>query len=397
MYFRRVEIAAVKPTLDQYIVALLYDYDCVVVPQLGGFVANYRPARIDTGRGLAHPPGKDIRFNRNLTKNDGLLASACADANGWSFEEANSFVREAVESYLTKLEGGEKVKLKKIGLLYIDEHKNLRFTPDAAQNVLKEAWGFETFLLPEKIKRTVPVVPAPADRQHPKPEKEHEAKVVPMPPRHSVKPAEEKPAAKSGHTRGIYRVAAATLLPFIGLSLYMGIQTGFRSPSQFSAADLLPFAETMRTERMYRPVGAAEFAEADRKKNYERKFPERSGAFTFSFSENKADTTGVWINLRKVHDAEVRLTTDEAERIPAADLRYHIISGCFAEAANAEKHVKNLLKSGYTASVLDVHKGLHRVAAESFPDYHAAVDRLENLRREGDMPTAWILKKQMNR
>lgn len=397
MYFRRVENTAVKPTLEQYILELLYDYDCVVVPQLGGFVANYRPARIDTGKGLAHPPGKDIRFNRNLTKNDGLLASACADANGWTFEEANSFVREAVESYLTKLEGGEKVKLKKIGLLYIDAHKNLRFSPDAAQNVLKEAWGFETFLLPEKIKRTATLAPAPVERQHPEPEEKREAKVVPMPPRPSTKPAEETPAAKSGHARGIYRVAAATLLPFIGLSLYMGIQTGFRSPSEFSAADLLPFGETMRTERTYAPTGAAEFAEEYSEKNYERKLPERRGPFMFSFSENQADTTGVWVDLRKVREAEAVVNTPEAEPTPPADRRYHIISGCFAEAANAENHVKNLRKSGFSAAVLDVHNGLHRVAAESFSDYSTAAERLESLRNDGTMPTAWVLKKQMNR
>lgn len=390
MYFRPVENTAMKPTLDRYILELLYDYDCVVVPQLGGFVANYRPARIDTRKGLAHPPGKDIRFNRNLTKNDGLLASSCAEANGWTFEEANGFVRKAVESYLTQLEGGEKVKLKKIGLLYIDEHKNLRFTPDAAQNVLKEAWGFEPFLLPEKIERTAPAPPVTAE----KPAEQTEAKVVQMPAPEAER-TQEAPAAKSQHARSIYRVAAATLLPFIGLSLYMGVQTGFRSPSEFSAAELLPFGAAADAERAYSPTADAEFAEAKTEENYARSLPDRTAPFTFSFSENKADTTGVWIDLRKVRETATKHT--EAEVRPAAGMRYHIISGCFGEAANADKHVKSLRKSGFSAYVLDLHKGLHRVAAESFSDYNTATDRLETLRNDGTMPTAWILKKQLIR
>ncbi|MFN2430356.1 MAG: hypothetical protein ABR574_10085, partial [Cryomorphaceae bacterium] len=39
--------------LDQYINELLYDYDCVILPQLGGFVTNYKPAQIDEAKGIA--------------------------------------------------------------------------------------------------------------------------------------------------------------------------------------------------------------------------------------------------------------------------------------------------------------------------------------------------------
>ena len=43
--------------LDKYISELLFDYDCVIVPQLGGFVTNYKPAYFD--KGIAHPPSKN--------------------------------------------------------------------------------------------------------------------------------------------------------------------------------------------------------------------------------------------------------------------------------------------------------------------------------------------------
>jgi hypothetical protein len=33
--------------LDHYISQLLFRYDCVIVPNLGGFVTNYKPATIN--------------------------------------------------------------------------------------------------------------------------------------------------------------------------------------------------------------------------------------------------------------------------------------------------------------------------------------------------------------
>jgi len=444
-----VEKEPVNPSLDQYIAELLYDYDCVVVPLLGGFVSNYRPARFDKQKGLAVPPGKDIRFNRNLTKNDGLLASACADAMGWSFEEADGYVRSEVENYLNRLNDGAKIKLKKIGILYIDDHKNLRFEPDATHNLLKQAWGFETFVLPEPVQRaaasakeetpTVKAVPekkAPNLRFEPDathnllkqawgfetfvlpepvqraaasakeetptveavPEKKapaREAKVIEMPPRENA-PAEMPEREKTGseHTRSIYRVAAATLLPFIALSVYMGVQTGFKSEGDFTPADLNPFSTGSFDSRQYSPSSSADFTEVQRAT--ERSFPANDGLFAFSFSENRADTTGVWVDLRKIEETVAAGPLKSSKPAKTNFGTYHIISGCFSEAANAQKHVADLKKRGHDASVLDVHKNLHRVRLESFENYNEALNRLSTVRNDGSFPGAWLLKKQTN-
>lgn len=387
-----------NPSLDQYIAELLYDYDCVVVPRLGGFVSNYRPARFDAQKGLAVPPGKDIRFNRNLTKSDGLLASACADAMGWSFEEGNDFVRSEVENYLNRLNDGAKIKLKKIGILYIDGHKNLRFEPDAAHNLLKQAWGFETFALPAPVQRSAASAKEETPAVETVPEKKapaREAKVIDMPPRKTA-PAEmpEPETSRSEHTRSIYRVAAATLLPFIALSVYMGVQTGFKSEGDFTPADLNPFSTGSFEGRQYKPSTSADFAALPQAA--ERKFPQTDGVFAFSFSENKADTTGVWVDLRKTEETAAAGPTKSSKPEKRAFGTYHIISGCFGEAANAEKHVADLKKRGHDASVLDVHKNLHRVRLESFDNYNEALNRLSTVRNDGSFPGAWLLKKQTN-
>ena len=60
---------------DTYIAELLEEHDCVIVPDFGGFVANYAPANVNSINHRFDPPYRKISFNKLLVHNDGLLAS----------------------------------------------------------------------------------------------------------------------------------------------------------------------------------------------------------------------------------------------------------------------------------------------------------------------------------
>ena len=49
--------------VEKHISELLYDHDCVIIPELGGFVGNYTPAQIHPVRHTFTPPFKNIIFN----------------------------------------------------------------------------------------------------------------------------------------------------------------------------------------------------------------------------------------------------------------------------------------------------------------------------------------------
>ena len=51
--------------LTKYIVQLLHQHDCVIIPDFGGFVAQYKPATLDSVTGFYSPPSKQILFNIN--------------------------------------------------------------------------------------------------------------------------------------------------------------------------------------------------------------------------------------------------------------------------------------------------------------------------------------------
>lgn len=376
--------------IDKYIQELLYDYDCVILPQLGGFVTNYRPASADENSGIIHPPGKDILFNKNLTKSDGLLEKAVANGAEITFEDAGIVLRDITEKYWAKLNGGNKVKFNRIGVLYIDDHKNLRFEPAANENYLKSSFGFESFTLPARQK----------------PEVITEAVETPV-----YALADEEPEVlRLKSNKSIYWVAAATVLPFVAMSLYLGFATQFKSPTQITLAELIPFGKLKSSES---PKFSSRSTSAEAKPNNntteETGFPGNTALFPFSFETNRIDTAGVWVDLNK-HNAVVEMPEDIAvidapsetpvvaptAKVVSPVGKYHIIAGCFGEEANAEKFVNKLHTRGYEAAILDYHKRLHRVKLESFSDYSTALNTLQTMRNDGTFPNAWLLKKPVS-
>ncbi len=83
--------------IEKYIRNLLYEHDCVVIPDFGGFIAHYVSASVHPIRHTFVPPSKEIAFNEMLKLNDGVLISYVASGEGVSREEAANRVREFAE------------------------------------------------------------------------------------------------------------------------------------------------------------------------------------------------------------------------------------------------------------------------------------------------------------
>ncbi len=133
--------------ISKYIQDLLYLHDCVIIPNFGGFVANYQSAQINKGSRFIYPPTKSIGFNKNLSKNDGLLIKYLADAENLEYTEAEKSVNFFVEDICVQLQRGETVVLENIGTFYNDRKFNLQFTPANKINYLIAAYGFDGFEL----------------------------------------------------------------------------------------------------------------------------------------------------------------------------------------------------------------------------------------------------------
>jgi hypothetical protein len=131
--------------VEEYISELLFDNDCVIVPDFGGFIGNYAHARIDPVKHLFEPPRKKILFNKGLTQNDGLLATHISNSRSISYAEAVSFITKEVKRLQEEIKQVKRLVLDNIGVLYTDEKGNLLFQPDEKVNYLPEAFGLSAF------------------------------------------------------------------------------------------------------------------------------------------------------------------------------------------------------------------------------------------------------------
>lgn len=132
-------------TIERYISDLLHFHDCVIVPGLGGFVANYKPAVILEDRNMFLPPAKEIGFNRSLSHNDGLLIDFIARRERITYAEASVLVTRFVDDAHKRIGAGQIVDLGDTGLLRRDAIGNLQFTPNDTASFLPDALGLTSF------------------------------------------------------------------------------------------------------------------------------------------------------------------------------------------------------------------------------------------------------------
>ena len=148
-------------TLATYINDLLYRYDCVIVPDFGGFVTNRIGAKMKNH--IFTPPTKQITFNSLLKHNDGLLANYIASSENISFEKANTVISLAVIKWQNELQT-KAVIIENVGNLSLSEGKKIIFEPIVTVNYLTESFGLATIetsailRLKEQAKPLVPVL-----------------------------------------------------------------------------------------------------------------------------------------------------------------------------------------------------------------------------------------------
>lgn len=134
--------------LARHIESLLLKHDCVIVPDLGGFVTQYIPARYVSAEQLFLPPYRNIGFNPQLTLNDGLLVQSYMQAYDTSFPETVKLIAEAVDQLKEELWLKGEYEMPGIGRLTLGVGGHYEFTPNEAGVVSPELYGLDSFTAP---------------------------------------------------------------------------------------------------------------------------------------------------------------------------------------------------------------------------------------------------------
>lgn len=347
--------------IEQYISELLYKYDCVIVPSLGGFVANYKSATVLPIQNTFSPPSKSLSFNKNLSNNDGLLVNFIAQKENLSFDVALKKVEAFVVATNRSLKLKKKVSLTGVGSLFLDAENRLQFEPANTKNYLLESYGLPVYQKQPIKRKTI----------EEKITKEFIDRAAPLV---AVNGKENKKSKK-------WMYSAALVFLAFGAG-FMANNSNLSGDLNY--ANLNPFAPNAKA--VYSPV------------QHNLTIPETTTS-TIEEQINTANENNVFIEVfldenensfivqlkEKVVAEPVSTYVAETKRT----LQYHIIGGCFSEKKNAKIMVRNLKKQGFDAFIVGKRKGLWTVSYNSFVTRKEAVNALANAQDHNNK--AWIL------
>lgn len=143
--------------LARHIEILLLGNECVIVPNLGGFVAHRVSAHYDSDEELFLPPQRTLGFTPQLKMNDSLLAQSYAEAYDLSFPEAVDAIENEVRELLRIMGNNGSYELTNLGRLYYDKDGRMNFEPDESGVLTPEFYALSSFEMPLKKKSVEPV------------------------------------------------------------------------------------------------------------------------------------------------------------------------------------------------------------------------------------------------
>ena len=136
-------------TLIKHILNLLQQHDCVVVPDLGGFIMCEASADLRKDIYTFTPPCRTLRFNPELRHNDGLLQGEYMEAFGITYRDATLRVENAAAQLLQELKEQQELTLYEIGTLKLNKEGAVEFYPCNSKILNATYYGLpETKILP---------------------------------------------------------------------------------------------------------------------------------------------------------------------------------------------------------------------------------------------------------
>lgn len=339
----------------KYINELLYDNDCVIIPNLGGFVSSYKSAEVHPIKHQFLPPSKRIAFNEKLQLNDGLLISNLASGEGISLKDATSIITQFTQEIVEILKNKEKVIFDKIGSLFKNQEGRLQFKAEIQYNYLDDSFGLPEFF-------STPIL---RDTKNKKLRNKFKDRAA-MSTEEKNKKKQSNSKQKKGSGTGFFVLGAVALLLAVSAVYLFVIDSGDKV-SQLSS--LLPFGNDT-TEEVVIDTTATElvndstdYYQDEEESIYEDEEVEEEVEEDASFEYESDNTT-----TEETYEASRESNNTSENFLNELTGRYYVIAGAFSVQSNAEDLRNNLISKGYNAKILSPKgkKPFYRVSIEDF-------------------------------
>jgi hypothetical protein len=340
---------------------MFLDYDCVIIPELGGFVCNERTAWYDEDKEEMVPPSRDVLFNPNLVYNDGLLAQEIMRAKGLDYTEAMKLVASEASNMIEALKSGRPIEIPRLGRLYTSDDGLVRFLPDAELVRMLGSFGHARIpLATRELTSVLPVIVAPVIEAPVTPPSDK--KVVPEP---KVIPLRVRLA----------RVAAVVAIP-----LALGGAWMLTEPE--SSNTLMSVFPSLHTD-----VIVSSFTPSDNSIPVisDNASEEIDDALVINYAPDPIlETPPLAIEIPVVEAPVLE------EPVVPQQINFLIVGGAFSIEENAKSLAKTLRKEGYSPTQhYQSHNKLYLVALGEYESERTARADLAKARKSGRKAT-WL-------
>lgn len=378
--------------LARHIEVLLLENDCVIVPGLGGFIAHNKAAEFKDSANVFCPPVRTIGFNPQLIINDGLLAQSYMQAYDTDFPDASRKIESVVSQIKDSLYKNGQAELENIGTLYytmagvygFEPYQNAFFSPSLyglgsfSISPLSELKPLNETTIEPRI--MIETVPSSEDRK----EKVKQ--------RHIIKRMAE-------HAVGI---AAAVILFFV---LSVPVENTYLDNSSYASLG----AETMLDAIRSKSMATASFETKDIKQNnttnrrnnvntlrpvvvksvkVEKAAPKASKEVKASPAVTKKEVVKT-----ETVKAETKSTKEVQKGNSAKNNGLFVIVSSLQTMQDAEKELAKFKKQGYEEATILTSDNRYRIALYRYTDKSKAYEKINELRKDEQFKTAWLLNK----
>lgn len=329
--------------ISEHIRLLLHQNDCVVVPELGGFILNHLPAVYDEKEKRYYPKRALPFFNKQLQSNDGLLAGALTKSQGIDYREAQKLIQGFVGQVKESLEDKRSYSMPGLGEFQPNHEGQITFFPDKQTNTAVETYGLDSLTITPLLK------PSQVQRK-------------------ALAPVRKK--SKTWFTL----VSCMAIIAFGGWWVNDSVQTPFGP--QWGVLNPFKWQTMVNNSQQSTVDGQQTTVE---------------GQQTTVNSPVAPDEEISIVNSESPSSDNQPSTVDSRPLTTSYDSTYYIVVGAFKNENRAVRYERELLNSGFSALTYSgENTPWIRVCAEKHDKRFEAEERLSFIRGAAN-PNAWIL------
>lgn len=360
--------------LSKHIEHLLLENDCVVVPELGGFITHYQPAHYEESEGFYLPPTRSIGFNPQLTMNDGLLVQSYMQAYHTDFPDATRRIQQTVNKMKSVLYTEGVVEMHGIGTLHYNIRGIFEFHPEESGVLSPSLYALDGFRMPLLSSEVAPVT-------------EVKEKPIPVEKTQTIKKRKEYHL----DTRWLNNAVAIFIAAVLFFALSSPVENTYIDKGNYASLGTENLFDAIRSYSMATTLATSAIEEQPQvnKKQEIKPVAVRIEKVAPIVTVDTPKETSQPVEEVKV--VKTPAPTPSVSTKSVSHKKYHLIVASLATLKDAQQILKSYHQKGYTEASVVEGSGRYRISLYNYSDRVSANNKLNELKKDEAYKSAWLL------